>query len=246
MSWTSFLGPVLGLAGDLLGGNSAAKAQRRANETNIQLARENREWEERMSNTAYQRATADMLNAGINPMLAVSQGGASTPNTSAATVNPVDAMGRAISSASSKAANAMITSLTLDRMKIDNATAEEKLKQEKLTTAEQTATKDPGQVARGIEQKQAETRLAVSNATIRDIERKIAEATFDSTVHSARQRANILDQEVNINEIRQILMNLDIPEKKAMADWFNAVGAGSPAMKATMTITQWLKYILGK
>lgn len=46
-----------------------------------------REWSEKMSNTAYQRAVADMKAAGLNPILAYMNGGASTPSATTATIN---------------------------------------------------------------------------------------------------------------------------------------------------------------
>lgn len=45
------------------------------------------DYEERMSNTSYQRSMRDMAAAGLNPMLAFMKGGASTPAVSAPTVS---------------------------------------------------------------------------------------------------------------------------------------------------------------
>lgn len=57
---------------------------REGNKFNAGEAQKNRDFQERMSNTAYQRAIQDMKLAGINPLLAVNQGGASTPSGSSA------------------------------------------------------------------------------------------------------------------------------------------------------------------
>jgi len=100
-------GALIGGAADLLGGLLGNSAQSAANRSNERINRENRDWSERMSNTSYQRAVRDLQDAGLNPMLAYSQGGASTPQNSAARVEPVDALSKSVSSAGSKAAQAI-------------------------------------------------------------------------------------------------------------------------------------------
>lgn len=84
------MGPVA--AGLIVGGAqlaSSALGQERANRANERIARENRAFQERMSSTAYQRAMVDMRKAGLNPILAYRQGGASSPSGSTARVESV-------------------------------------------------------------------------------------------------------------------------------------------------------------
>lgn len=77
-------GAVAAIAGgaSLLGGALA-------NKRNLKIAREQMAFQERMSDTSYQRAVKDMRIAGINPALAYQQGGASTPGGASATMQDI-------------------------------------------------------------------------------------------------------------------------------------------------------------
>lgn len=103
MVWGAAIGALGSLAGGLISSSGAQQSNSAMMNFNAQEAQRNRDWQERMSNTAYQRSMADMRAAGLNPILAYSQGGASTPGggqASAKLENTMESLGKGVSSAS--------------------------------------------------------------------------------------------------------------------------------------------------
>lgn len=86
---------IAAIAAPVLGGIASYFGQREANDTNVRIAdsanqanqanaREQMAFQERMSNTSHQRSVADLKAAGLNPLLAATNG-ASSPGGAAGT-----------------------------------------------------------------------------------------------------------------------------------------------------------------
>lgn len=100
MGWGALIG--LGMASASTAAN--VWGQQQANETSIELAEENRAWQEYMASTRYQRTMADMRAAGLNPILAYKQGGGPVPSGNVANVgNIMDKVGENTQRAASTA-----------------------------------------------------------------------------------------------------------------------------------------------
>lgn len=86
-----FGGPAGAAAGGAIGG--AIDGSRGAEEQNRQAQRnaeQQMDYTTMMSNTAHQRERADLLAAGLNPILSVNAGASTPTGTSAAVVNPME------------------------------------------------------------------------------------------------------------------------------------------------------------
>lgn len=144
----TIIGSGIGLVGDVLGGLFSSAGQRSANRTNIQLAREQRDWNEMMWNkqNVYNSPQAQierMRAAGLNPALMYSQGNVgnaeSVKSYNPPTVgNELSGIGHGIQSAGQSLIDYMMKNEQLKQMQ-----AQTRLLQSKATQVENTTPDAP-------------------------------------------------------------------------------------------------------
>lgn len=137
-------------AGSLVSGGLSLLGGYQANQANAKQAQQQMDFQREMSGTSYQRGVSDMQAAGLNPMLAYSQGGASSPGGASASIQ--DAVTPALNSGRSAA----MMKASLDNMGLQNDNLE---KQNDLIAA-QTANTDADTKGKNMVPAEIQARIA--------------------------------------------------------------------------------------
>jgi hypothetical protein len=178
------IGAAISGAGSLFTNMTNSDNVDKTNAANALQAQQNREFQERMSSTAYQRGMTDMKAAGLNPILAYQKGGASSPSGSQAAMQPFEIKGN-------PAADAVNTGMSLLRQRLDNANLYQTNKKIQADTDLADAT---------AKRTGAETAIRMANLAPAELEAVKAQEdkkVYETKIGSTARRAGTMSEEVN-------------------------------------------------
>lgn len=126
------------IGSSLLGGLFGKSGAEKQNATQMQVAREQMDFQERMSNTAHYREVQDLKKAGLNPILSAKLGGASSPAGAMPNiVNEMAPLQNAAHSMSEKLYNFRVQDATVNNMKLQNDLLREQVRGMEISNARQ-------------------------------------------------------------------------------------------------------------
>jgi hypothetical protein len=225
------LGSLLSAAGSLVSGFLGYKGQKDTNETNMALGREQMAFQERMSNTSYQRGVKDMMAAGLNPMLAYSQGGASAPMGSMPQVQ--NAVGAGMSSASQAASTmqgvAQVVATLAQTQKTDaeaelirRQTLPDELYKQQGYSALYRTHEDTRKLYTGANLDEANAEVAAVMKRLREIDEKREGASWQADVRKRKAES--------------VLKEMDIPRAKSEGQFYESLGQANPWVRMFLEI----------